>query len=71
DVYKRQMPETENKCRNYHNEWINRYLRELIKSGNLPKEYRENTVFIFPFACFTFPNMDSRHHPWGGHSEVY
>ncbi|EEZ26729.1 hypothetical protein HMPREF0101_00343 [Bacteroides fragilis] len=65
------MPETENKCRNYHNEWINRYLRELIKNGNLPKEYRENTVFIFPFACFTFPNMDSCHHPWGGHSEIY
>ena len=41
------------------------------KNGNLPKEYRENTVFIFPFACFTFPNMDSRHHPWGGHSEIY
>ncbi|EXY47248.1 hypothetical protein M068_1311 [Bacteroides fragilis str. J38-1] len=43
----------------------------MIKNGNLPKEYRENTVFIFPFACFTFPNMDSRHHPWGGHSEIY
>ena len=49
------MPETENKCRNYHNEWINRYLRELIKTGISRKNTEKIQFSFFLSPVLLFP----------------